>query len=231
VPSSPEATSSEEATFPAEDLPSEEVLPSDGAEIVEDGTFTADEFTVDEYVTPATDVLSQEEEEEREKERARAISAAGLKAGLAGGAGLIILRLISLIPSSAFTLCLVVPGILVVCLSTGMLAGLLAGDKLETHRHAMRAGAWAGFVAGISGGIGGMVIAAFGAILLLDMGEGLVAQFSASQLEMLAEMGILPETVRLAGSVLSALLFCGVGGTATSVILSTLGGRIYSGWR
>jgi hypothetical protein len=231
VPSSPEATSSEEATFPAEDLPSEEVLPSDGAEIVEDGTFTADEFTVDEYVTPATDVLSEEEEEEREKERARAISAAGLKAGLAGGAGLIILRLISLIPSSAFTLCLVVPGILVVCLSTGMLAGLLAGDKLETHRHAMRAGAWAGFVAGISGGIGGMVIAAFGAILLLDMGEGLVAQFSTSQLEALAQMGILPETIRLAGSVLSALLFCGVGGTATSVILSTLGGRIYSGWR
>ena len=192
--------------------------------------------TADEDVTSATDVFeedvfSEEEEEEWEKERARAISAAGLKAGLVGGVGLMVLRLISLIPSSAFTLCLVVPGIIVVGLSTGMLAGLLAGDKLETHRQAMRAGAWAGFVAGISGGIAGMVIAAFGAILLLDMGEGLVAQFSASQLETLAQMGILPETIRLAGSVLSALLFCGVGGTATSVILSTLGGRIYSGWR
>ena len=207
-------------------MPSEEGLPSDGAEFAEDVTFTADEDA-----TSGTDVFSEEEEEEREKERARAISAAGLKAGLAGGVGLMILRLISLIPSNAFTLCLVVPGILVVGLSTGMLAGLLAGDKLETHGQAMRAGAWAGFVAGISGGIAGMVIAAFGAILLLDMGEGLVAQFSASQLEMLAQMGILPETIRLAGSVLSALLFCGVGGTATSVILSTLGGRIYSGWR
>ena len=226
VISSPEATSSEEATFPAEVLPSEEALPSDGAELAEDVTFTEDED-----VTSATDVFSEEEEEEREKERARAISAAGLKAGLVGGVGLLILRLISLIPSNVFTLCLVVPGILVVCLSTGMLAGLLAGDKLETHGQAMRAGAWAGFVAGISGGIAGMVIAAFGAVLLLDMGEGLVAQFSASQLEMLAQMGILPETIRLAGSVLSALLFCGVGGTATSVILSTLGGRIYSGWR
>ena len=226
APSSPEATSSEEATFPAEVLPSEEGLPSDETEFAEDVTFTADED-----VTSGTDVFSEEEEEEREKERARAISAAGLKAGLAGGVGLMILRLISLIPSNAFTLCLVVPGILVVGLSTGMLAGLLAGDKLETHGHAMRAGAWAGFVAGISGGIAGMVIAAFGAVLLLDMGEGLVTQFSASQLEMLAQMGILPETIRLAGSVLSALLFCGVGGTATSVILSTLGGRIYSGWR
>jgi hypothetical protein len=222
---SDEATSSEEATFAAEDLPPEEVLPSDEDELVEDETFTADD------VTSAQDELSEEEEEEREKERARAISSAGLKAGLVGGAGLAILRLISLIPSSAFTLCLVVPGILVVCLSTGMLAGLLAGDKLETHGHAMRAGAWAGFVAGITGGIAGMVIAAFGAILLLDLGEGLVAQFSASQLESLAQMGILPETIRLAGSVLSALLLCGVGGTATSVVLSTLGGRIYSGWR
>jgi hypothetical protein len=228
-----EATSSEEATFAAEDLPPEEVLPSDEAELVEDATFTADEFATDapDVFSEEPDVLSEEEEEEREKERTRAISSAGLKAGLAGGAGLAILRLISLIPSSAFTLCLVVPGILVVCLSTGMLAGLLAGDKLETHRHAMRAGAWAGFVAGITGGIAGMVIAAFGAILLLDMGEGLVAQFSASQLESLAQMGILPETIRLAGSVLSALLLCGVGGTATSVVLSTLGGRIYSGWR
>ena len=230
--SSNEATASEEATFLAEALPPEEPLPlEEEAEFVEDETFTADEFTPDEDVTSAPDELSEEEEEEREKERGRAISAAALKAGLVGGVGLIILRLISLIPSNAFTLCLVVPGIIVVCLSTGMLAGLLAGDKLETHRHAMRAGAWAGFVAGISGGIGGMVIAAFGAILLLDMGEGLMAQFSVSQLETLAQMGILPETIRLAGSVLSALLFCGVGGTATSVILSTLGGRIYSGWR
>jgi hypothetical protein len=229
--SSDEATTSEEATFAAEDLPPEEVLLSDEAELVEDETFTADEYAADEYATSVPDTLSEEEEEEREKERTRAISSAGLKAGLVGGVGLTILRLISLIPSSAFTLCLVVPGILVVCLSTGMLAGLLAGDKLETHGHAMRAGAWAGFVAGIVGGIAGMVIAAFGAVLLLDMGEGLVAQFSTSQLESLAQMGILPETIRLAGSVLSALLLCGVGGTATSVILSTLGGRIYSGWR
>jgi len=218
--SSPEATSSEETTF------SEEATASEGAEFSEDVTSIPDEDVI-----PETDRVSAEEEEEREKERGRAISAAGLKAGLAGGVGLMILRLISLIPSDAFTLCLVVPGIIVICLSTGMLAGLLAGDKLETHAHAMRAGAWAGFVAGISGGIAGMVIAAFGAVLLLDMGEGLMAQFSASQLETWAQMGILPETIRLIGSVLSALLFCGVGGTATSVILSTLGGRIYSGWR
>ncbi len=220
TPAWPEATSSEEAAFPAEALPLEE------AEFAEDETFAADE-----NATFAADVFIQEQEEESEKERARAISAAGLKAGLVGGVGLVVLRLIILIPSSAFTLCLVVPGIIVVCLSTGMLAGLLAGDKLETHRHAMRAGAWAGFVAGIAGGIAGMVIAAFGAVLLLDIGDGLIAQFSTTQLETLAQMGILPDTIRLAGSVLSALLLCGVGGTAASVILSTLGGRIYSGWR
>ncbi len=246
MPSSPEEVSSSEemssaeTAFPVEVFPSEEGVPSDGVEIVEDVTFAADEFIIDEtdeayeaeeYIIPAADALSEEEQAEREKERARAISSAGLKAGLVGGVGLAILRLISLIPSNAFTLCLVVPGILVVGLSTGMLAGLLAGDKLETHGHAMRAGAWAGFVAGIVGGIAGMIIAAFGAVLLLDMGEGLVAQFSTSQLESWAQMGILPETIRLAGSVLSALLLCGVGGTATTVVLSMLGGRIYSSWR
>jgi hypothetical protein len=40
-------------------------------------------------------------------------------------------------------------------------------------------------------------------------------------------MGITPDTIRLAGSVLFALLLWGGAGTAVAMILSALGGRLY----
>ena len=150
-----------------------------------------------------------------------------LKAGLAGSVGLLVVLLISLVPiPSPLGTCLVAFGFVVVWVGTGMLAGVLAGDGVKTRRQAVGAGAMAGFVAGIGGGIAAMVIAAFGA-LFPDLGEGVLAQFSPSQLEALAQVGLVPEAIRLAGSVLSAMLACGVGGTAVSVALSALGGRIY----
>jgi hypothetical protein len=126
--------------------------------------------------------------------------------------------------------CLVTLGFVVVWIGTGILAGLLAEDRIQTRRQAVANGAMAGFVAGIGGGIAAMVIAAFGA-LFPDLGEGVLAQFSPGQLEALAQIGIAPEAVRLGGSILSALLTCGIGGTLVSAILGSLGGRMYFGLR
>ena len=150
-----------------------------------------------------------------------------LKAGVAGGLSLLVILLISLIPIP-FPLgtCLVVLGFVVVWIGTGMLAGLLAEDEIQTRPQAVRVGAMAGFIAGIGGGIAGMLVAAFGG-LFPDLGEGVLAQFSPAQLEALARTGVAPDAIRLAGSILSAMLVCGIGGIVVSVTLGSLGGRIY----
>jgi hypothetical protein len=164
---------------------------------------------------------------EEDRKDVRVMSASGLKAGLAGGIGLLVVLLISLVPIP-FPLgtCLTTLGFVVVWVGTGMLAGVLAEDEIRTRRQAVGTGAIAGFVAGIGGGIAAMVIAAFGA-LFPDLGEGMLAQFSPAQVEALTQIGVLPYAVRLAGSILSALVACGIGGTAVSVALAALGGRIY----
>jgi hypothetical protein len=54
-----------------------------------------------------------------------------------------------------------------------------------------------------------------------------VAQFSPAQLSSMAASGLGPDIIRVVGSVLAALFACGVGGTAVSVALGALGGRIY----
>lgn len=150
-----------------------------------------------------------------------------LKAGLAGGLSLLVVLLISLVPIP-FPLgtCLVMLGFVVVWIGTGMLAGLLAEDEIQTRPHAVRTGAMAGFVAGIGGGVAGMLVAAFGA-LFPDLGEGVLAQFSPAQVEALTQMGVAPDAIRLAGSIVSAMFVCGVGGMFVSVALGSLGGRIY----
>jgi hypothetical protein len=150
---------------------------------------------------------------------------AGLKAGLAGSLGLAVVLLISLVPVP-LRACLVIPGFVVVWVGTGMLGGVLAEDLIHTRRQATANGAIAGLVAGIGGGIAAMVIAAFGA-MFPELGGGVLAQFSPAQIEALAQSGVTPDAVRLVGSILSTLLFCGVGGTAVSAALGALGGRIY----
>jgi len=174
---------------------------------------------------PAKETMHLKDTGREEGKDTRVMSASGLKAGLAGSMGLLLLLLVSLIPFELLT-CLVMPGVIVVCVSTGMLASVLAGDEIQTRRQAVRTGALAGFVAGIGGGMAGMVAAAFGA-LFPALGEGVLAQLSPSQLQSLAQIGILPDTIRLAGSILSALMACGVGGMAVSAALGALGGRIY----
>jgi hypothetical protein len=140
---------------------------------------------------------------------------------------LFVILLISLIPIP-FPLgtCLVVLGFFVVWIGTGMLAGLLAEDGIQTRAQAVSSGAFAGFVAGIGGGIAGMLVAAFGA-LFPDLGEGVLAQFSPAQVEALSQTGIAADAIRLAGSIVSAMFVCGLGGVLVAVALGSLGGRIY----
>jgi hypothetical protein len=155
------------------------------------------------------------------------MNASALKAGLAGSIGLLIVLLISFIPIP-FPLgtCLVMLGFVVVWVGTGILAGLLAEDKIQIRRQAVETGAMAGFVAGIGGGVAAMLVASFGA-LFPDLGEGVLAQFSPAQIEALAQIGVAPDAIRLGGSILSALLTCGIGGTVVSIALGALGGRLY----
>jgi hypothetical protein len=153
------------------------------------------------------------------------LSIPGVKAGAAGGFGLLVLLLMNLL-SLPLLACLVVPGYVVVLVVTGMLAGLLANDQLTTRGQATRIGVTAGFVAGICGGVTAVFLAAFG-LTFSNLGQGVLAQFSPAQLANLARVGITPDTIRLAGSVLFALLLWGGAGTAAAMILSALGGRIY----
>jgi hypothetical protein len=145
---------------------------------------------------------------------------------LAGALGLLLVLLISLIPIPLLGTCLVILGFIVVWVGTGMLAGLLAEDDTQTRREAVTTGAMAGFVAGIGGGVAGMLIAAFGG-LFPDLGDGVLAQFSPAQVESLAQIGVAADAVRLAGSIVSAMMLCGIGGTVVAIVLGALGGHIY----
>jgi hypothetical protein len=153
------------------------------------------------------------------------MGAAGVKAGIVGGVGMVILLLINQV-SLPLLPCLVVPGIILVLLVTGMLAGLLAGDHLKTRGQAMRIGVGAGFIAGLGAGLIAVVLAAFG-LMLNQLGDGVLAQLSPSQLKQLAQAGVTPDTVRLAGAVLAAFLLWGVGGIIVGMILGALGSRLY----
>jgi hypothetical protein len=155
----------------------------------------------------------------------RARSSAALKAGIAGAVGLLILLLIRLVPVPLVT-CLVVPGFPLILGSAGVLAGILAGDYIQTSGQAVQVGAIAGFASGVGGGITAMVLAAFG-LMFSDLGAGVQAQFSAAQLHSLAQSGITAELIQQIGAVLWALLFCGAGGTAAGAFMGALGGRIY----
>jgi hypothetical protein len=150
---------------------------------------------------------------------------AALKAGMVGGLGLTFLQLVGLI-KIPLLLCLELPGYILLLLITGALAGLFASRQIEIPRHALRVGALGGFVTGVIGGLLGMMLAAFG-LTFRNLGYGILAQFSSSQLEDMAQWGMTSEVIQIMGSVLFALLIWGVGGTLISMVLGALGGHIY----
>ena len=155
-----------------------------------------------------------------------------LKASLVGGFGMLILMLISLIPPLADNLpfvslaYLVIPGFLVVCLATGLLASILAGDAVQNSHQGGKVGWMAGFLAGVFGGIVAMLLAAVGAFMG-SFGQGVVNQFTPEQLESLINYGLTPEAIALAGRVFGALIVYGIVGSLLSALISAIGGMIY----
>ncbi|MEW5958049.1 MAG: hypothetical protein AB1801_10020 [Chloroflexota bacterium] len=159
------------------------------------------------------------------KPQAGSFLASSLKASLIGGVGILLLMLISLIPFQ-FLACLVIPGFLVVWLMTGMMAGIFAGENIQNSQQGGKVGWMAGFWAGVYGGIIAMIMAAFG-VVMVNFGQGIVGQFTPEQLAGLANMGLNPEIVALAGRVFGALLIYGVFGSLISGLFSSIGGMIY----
>jgi hypothetical protein len=153
------------------------------------------------------------------------MAASSLKASLIGGFGILLLMLISLIPFQ-FLACLVIPGFLVVWLTTGMMAGIFAGEHIQTSQQGGKVGWMAGFWAGIYGGIVAMILAAFG-IFMVNFGQGVVSQFTPEQLHSLAAYGLSVNTIALAGRVLGALTVYGVIGALISGLFSSIGGMVY----
>lgn len=162
---------------------------------------------------------------------AGAMAAPSLKASLVGGFGILILMLIGLIPppenlpfvSLAF---LVIPGFLVVCLATGLLAGIFGGNSIMNSHEGGKAGWLAGFWAGILGGVVAMFLAAFG-LLMEGFGVGIVNQISPEGLATLAGYGLSAEAIALAGRVVGALIVYGLIGSLVSGLLSSIGGMLY----
>lgn len=170
----------------------------------------------------------------RAKKRAAQTSgsmvASGLKASLVGGFGILVLMLIGLIPppenlpfiSLAF---LVVPGFLVVCLATGLLAGIFAGEGVKNSHQGGKVGWMAGFWAGVFGGVVAMFLAALG-FMMVNFGQGVVNQFSPEDLQSISSY-ISPNTIALAGRVFGALIVYGIVGSLVAGLFSSIGGMIY----
>lgn len=156
----------------------------------------------------------------------RTLSAGAFKAGAAGALAMALLMLISLIDIPLLLPCLVIPGITLVLIANGMLAGLLANERLNSPRQARQAGLLAGLIAGLGAAFVAILLAAFG-LLFTNLGEGVRAQFTPGQLQNLAEMGISPQTVRIAGAVFFALIIWGVFGTIIAAVLGVLGAQLY----
>lgn len=181
--------------------------------------------------TQITSSVQRRQRQTTKSQSAVSLVAPALKASMVGGFGILVLMLIGLIPppenlpfvSLAF---LVIPGYLVVCLATGLLSGVFAGDTVTNSQQGGKVGWMAGFWAGIFGGVVAMLLAAFG-VMLVNFGQGVVAQFTPDNLAQLANYGLTPNGIALAGRVLGALIIYGVIGSLVSGLLSSIGGMIY----
>lgn len=149
-----------------------------------------------------------------------------LKASIMGGVGLWILMVLSLIPVNenvpVLTMyLLVVPGFIVVCFATGLLASIMANDSIQSSSQGGKVGWMAGFWAGIIAGVGAMALAA-GGFFWVEYGEHV-----ASEMAWLTSYGLTAETVSLAARVFMSLIGIGIIGSLICAIISSVGGMVY----
>ncbi|MDM8518732.1 hypothetical protein QUF64_01695 [Anaerolineales bacterium HSG6] len=178
------------------------------------------------YAPPTHYQQAHKNQPNQQNQHAALMVWSSLKASFAGGIGLLLLMLLSLIPPNEnipfFSLAyLVWPGFPVVCLATGLLASLMASDSIRNTHQGGKVGWMAGFWAGVYGGIIAMIMAAAG-FLMVDLGQNIASQFM-----WLVDYGVNFDTLSLAGRVFWAMIIFGVGGSMVSAMLSSIGGMIY----
>ena len=129
--------------------------------------------------------------------------------------------------SSPFLQIVFIPmAMIIVWVVTGIGAAMMAGDRIITGGQGWKIGLLAGLISGIVGGITSMAIAALG-LTFSRYGEGVLTQFSDTQLTSLVQAGFTEQLIITAGSVLSAMVVCGVGGMILSALLGGIGGWLY----
>lgn len=159
------------------------------------------------------------------------MAAYSLRTSWVGSFGVLILTLLGLIPPPdnlpfLSLAILVVPGFLMVCICTGLLACIDAGDYLKNNLQSTQLGWMAGYWVGIFGGIVAMIMAAIG-VYMPEFGHGVVGQFTLEQLELLKRYGLTVEIIALAGRVLGAMVIYGVIGSSIAGVCGALGGLFY----
>ena len=148
------------------------------------------------------------------------------KAGLIGGLAISVLLWVYQISIELLRIALVPAALIIVWIVTGIGAAMLAGNKIKTSQEGGIVGVIAGLVSGVVQGINSMIIAAFG-LTFTERGQGVLAQFSDSQLTGLLESGITSNLIVLSGSIIAAMFVCGVGGMFVSALLGGFGGWLY----
>ena len=157
---------------------------------------------------------------------ARMRQAATFKAGGGGSLAVLILLLVSLLPLPIPVLpCIVIPGLVIVYASVGLLAGVLAGDHIYTSGQATQTGALAGFTCGIGGGVASMALAALG-LIFNQLGPDVAEQLPEMQ-RTLTGLGMAGDAFPKLVAVMLALGICGAVGTLIALVFGALGGRIY----
>lgn len=148
------------------------------------------------------------------------------KAGLMGGFAIGLLLLVYQISPNFLQTVLIPPALFIVWVVTGIGAAMLCDDKIETGRDGGRVGLVAGLVAGVIGGMAGMIIASFG-LAFQNYGQGFLENMTDSNMAILLEAGFTEELVALAGSILTAMFSCGLGGMIIAGLLGWIGGWLY----
>ena len=149
----------------------------------------------------------------------------GVKAGLIGGAVLIVLNLLGLVPVLG---CVSVPLQLLGYVGIGMLAGFWLTPRREAGRAAGQ-GAIAGLIAAAIGGVVSIALAPV-SLALSGGPQAILSQLPAESLEALRSAGIDPNTIINSGTTAGLTAICCVPvGLLLGAGLGALGGVILAG--
>ena len=151
---------------------------------------------------------------------------AAIKAGIGGGIAASLLLLVNQIAFPLLRTVLIPPAFVTVWIVTGIAAAMFAGTRVKTPRDGFHVGLLAGIVAGTVSGLVAMLMAAFG-VTFKQVGAGILTQFSAAQLESMAQSGITEQLLSAISMVIAALFVCGAGGILVAALLGGVGGWLY----